>query len=62
MLECDNIVSHKDFKILSKGGNQRDIETKESLLVNMLKPKLNTNIASKQLIGKSTVLYSWHNR
>ena len=49
MLECDNIVSHNDFKILSKGGNERDIEIKESLMIKLLKPKLNNNMVSKQL-------------
>ena len=49
MLNCNTKVAEGDFTILSKGGEYKDLEIKESLLIKKLKPVLNKDQLSRPL-------------
>ena len=44
-----HIVSENDFKILSLGGSKVELEIKESLMIQKMKPTLNRNVTSTEL-------------
>ena len=49
MLHCDTVVCEGDFSILSKGGDYRELEIKESIMIQKLKPSLNRDLMSTPL-------------
>ena len=49
MLQCPHRVTCDDFKIISKGGSLNVLETKETLFINKLKPKINGQQRSTEL-------------
>ena len=55
LLLCDHSPSFDDFTILTHGNNKFLLETKESLLIKLIKPELNKNISSAPLYLFDTV-------
>ena len=49
MLYCPHRVTCDDFKIISKGGSLNVLETKETLFINKLKPKINGQQRSTEI-------------
>ena len=43
------VDSHKDFKVLSRGGSREILDIKESIMIKKMKPTLNDNISSAPL-------------
>ena len=55
LLYCDHSPSFDDFNILTHGNNKFLLEIKETLLIKLIKPKLNKNISSAELYLFDTV-------